>query len=119
MKISLSTKPPLQLGYLIKLISLILCLIISNLLTVDAGPIAHHGGQFLLLMLVFATFNYALTGLPYYFFSQTWQRFIYALLCWWFVTIALATWNSWRTHLFLHFNAVYVPITHVLSLIHI
>lgn len=113
MKISLSTKPPLQLGYLIKLISLILCLIISNLLTVDAGPIAHHGGQFLLLMLVFATFNYALTGLPYYFFSQTWQRFIYALLCWWFVTIALATWNSWRTHLFLHFNAVYVPITHV------
>lgn len=113
MKIGLSTKSTLQLDYLIKSISLGLCLIISNLLTAGAGSVAHHGGQFLLLLLIFAAFNYALTGLPYYFFSQTWQRFINALLCWWLIIIALAAWNSWRTHLFLQFNAVYVPITHV------
>ena len=103
----------LQLDYLIKSISLGLCLLITNLLTVKTSSTEHYGGQFLLLLLVFTIFNYALTGLPYYFLNQTWRRFIYALLCWGLIIIALAAWDSWHNHLFSRFNAVYVPAIHL------
>lgn len=60
----------LQLDYLIKSISLGLCLLITNLLTVKTSSTEHYGGQFLLLLLVFTIFNYALLVYPIIFSTK-------------------------------------------------